>query len=138
MITLNQRECIGCAACLNVCNDDAIYLIDNKAYINSANCTLCGRCIEVCPVGAIQLKNSTIELPTPKIYRQPTTVKMEPAEKPSIPSMMNNVLPQIVTKIGELIKTVIVTRSNPSTVRGWHPSTAGSGRHRRRRHRGRR
>ena len=54
-------ECIGCAACANVCPPNAIQMqIDVEAgtttwSINIGRCIFCGRCEEVCPTKAIKL-----------------------------------------------------------------------------------
>ncbi|MEW6367253.1 MAG: 4Fe-4S dicluster-binding protein [Acidobacteriota bacterium] len=45
-------ECIGCAECLTVCEDEAIEERGNIYTINSA-CTDCAACEAVCPVQCI-------------------------------------------------------------------------------------
>ena len=48
-------QCAGCGACVeDVCFVNAIYLIDDRAHIDTG-CRGCGRCVEVCPNGAIEL-----------------------------------------------------------------------------------
>ncbi len=45
--------CIGCKACVKVCNFDAVHVVDFLAYIDHDKCTLCRKCVEVCPTDAI-------------------------------------------------------------------------------------
>ena len=41
--------CIGCKLCTRVCEEDAITVINNIAYIDQDKCTGCGKCAEKCP-----------------------------------------------------------------------------------------
>lgn len=41
--------CIGCKLCVKVCEDDAITVVDNIAYIDQTKCTHCGKCAAKCP-----------------------------------------------------------------------------------------
>lgn len=45
--------CIGCMLCKKVCEDDAITVVNNLAYIDQSKCTGCGKCAEKCPVKII-------------------------------------------------------------------------------------
>ncbi len=45
-------ECIGCAECLEVCEDEAIEERGDRFHITSA-CTECGACEPICPVQCI-------------------------------------------------------------------------------------
>ncbi len=51
----DHLKCIGCGACVRVCPEDAIVLIDGKAVIDGAKCIGCGECMTVCPTKAIVL-----------------------------------------------------------------------------------
>lgn len=45
--------CTACKKCEKVCDFEAIYVADNRAWINYEKCTQCGKCIDVCPCGVI-------------------------------------------------------------------------------------
>ncbi len=52
-LTVNSRQCTGCARCEKVCPVDAIQIIDGKAIIDPTECIECGKCVEECPEDAI-------------------------------------------------------------------------------------
>lgn len=54
LLIVNKEECIGCAACVEVCPFGAISMVDDKA-VGDDKCTACGACLEVCPVEALSL-----------------------------------------------------------------------------------
>lgn len=47
--------CLGCGTCKDVCEFDAIQIIDGIAVIDKEKCTSCKKCISVCPKGIIEL-----------------------------------------------------------------------------------
>lgn len=47
--------CLGCGTCKDVCEFDAIQMIDGVAVIDKDKCTSCKACISVCPKGIIEL-----------------------------------------------------------------------------------
>lgn len=50
---VDSSKCTACKKCIAVCPEDAISLVDGKAFINSQKCVGCGRCYNTCPSGAI-------------------------------------------------------------------------------------
>jgi len=54
-VEVKKEDCIGCAACVDVCPFGAISMEDGKAVITDG-CTVCGACVDTCPVGAIILE----------------------------------------------------------------------------------
>lgn len=52
-LSVNSRQCTGCARCDKVCPVDAIQIIDGKAIIDPTECIECGKCVEECPEDAI-------------------------------------------------------------------------------------
>ncbi|MGM0400452.1 MAG: FAD-binding protein [Chloroflexota bacterium] len=54
LLIIDEKACIGCAACVDVCPFGALALVDDVAVAND-NCTACGVCIPECPVDALAL-----------------------------------------------------------------------------------
>ncbi len=54
MLAIDEKLCVGCGVCIEVCPAGAITLIDEKATINNKLCTLCYQCARQCPQGAIK------------------------------------------------------------------------------------
>ena len=50
-----ERGCLGFGNCVDVCEFDAIEIIDGVAVIDKEKCTACGKCIEECPKAVISL-----------------------------------------------------------------------------------
>ena len=54
---INQKKCIGCGTCVDICPVNAISFDDEgKAVIDQEKCIKCGTCEAVCPVNAIEIK----------------------------------------------------------------------------------
>ncbi|MCK9443891.1 MAG: RnfABCDGE type electron transport complex subunit B [Tissierellaceae bacterium] len=47
--------CLGGGTCQEVCEFDAIEMINGVAFVDKDKCTACMKCIEVCPKGIIEL-----------------------------------------------------------------------------------
>lgn len=58
MWSIKKEECLGCAACVGVCQKVAIGIEGNRAVNNKELCNLCGLCKEICPVGAIEVSKN--------------------------------------------------------------------------------
>ena len=63
--------CIGYGSCADVCQFDAIHVVDNVAVVDKDKCTACGMCVAICPQHVIEL----VEL------RQRTFVKCKSHDK---------------------------------------------------------
>ncbi|SHH67754.1 RnfABCDGE type electron transport complex subunit B [Sporanaerobacter acetigenes] len=50
-----QYGCLGFGTCKDVCQFEAIEIIDGIANIDPEKCTSCGQCIKACPKGIIEL-----------------------------------------------------------------------------------
>lgn len=61
---IDPEECIGCEACLERCQMNAIE-VEDTAKINAARCIGCGLCVTTCPVEAIKLEEKPKELQVP-------------------------------------------------------------------------
>lgn len=46
--------CLGLASCVNVCEFDALHIVDGIAKVDKEKCTMCGACIDICPMGLIE------------------------------------------------------------------------------------
>ncbi|MBR9706651.1 DUF362 domain-containing protein [Candidatus Pacearchaeota archaeon] len=53
--TVNSEVCTGCGICVKNCNENAITIIDGKAYIDHEKCVGCAMCIAVCPNESIEI-----------------------------------------------------------------------------------
>jgi NAD-dependent dihydropyrimidine dehydrogenase PreA subunit len=65
MLRIDRTECMGCGACLEVCPESALYLVEGKAYVDASRCTKCGACVEVCPEEAIRLEREPVPVAGP-------------------------------------------------------------------------
>ncbi|MCM8804665.1 MAG: DUF362 domain-containing protein [Candidatus Omnitrophica bacterium] len=57
---INLSICKGCRKCESECLFGAIYIKDNKSYIDINKCKGCAWCIHVCPFGAISIPWSSV------------------------------------------------------------------------------
>ncbi|MDL2217737.1 glycyl-radical enzyme activating protein [Christensenellaceae bacterium OttesenSCG-928-M15] len=53
--------CIGCGACKNVCDQNAISIRQDQPAIDRTVCTNCGACKNVCPTGALEIKGCLVD-----------------------------------------------------------------------------
>jgi heterodisulfide reductase subunit A len=53
--------CTGCRECVEICPEDAITIVDEKAVIDDLACTGCGMCIPICPENAIDMQSYSEE-----------------------------------------------------------------------------
>lgn len=49
---IEQKLCMHCGLCYNICSYDAIDRIDGNYVVNDENCTYCGACKNACPARA--------------------------------------------------------------------------------------
>ncbi len=47
--------CLGYGSCVNVCDFDAISIVDGVALVNKNKCVACGKCVNTCPKNIIEL-----------------------------------------------------------------------------------
>ena len=51
---VDKEKCIGCEACIEVCQVGAISMKEGKAEIDMEECIRCGKCHEACPHEAVR------------------------------------------------------------------------------------
>jgi pyruvate formate lyase activating enzyme len=54
-LELFPERCVACDACLRVCPENAVRVLENRRDIDRERCTVCGRCVEVCYADALRL-----------------------------------------------------------------------------------
>ena len=66
--SVNEELCVGCGACVSVCEYDAIEIVENeyeniknKVLIHEAVCKGCGNCAAACPSGAMEQRGFKTE-----------------------------------------------------------------------------
>lgn len=57
-----QSSCIFCLDCIEICEQNAINLENNKIVLNRNLCVLCKKCIEKCPTNALKLIGEEISV----------------------------------------------------------------------------
>ena len=69
--------CLGFGSCKNVCESDAISILDGVAVIDPDKCTSCGKCVNICPKGIIELVpyDSNVRVACSSKDRGPVTMK---------------------------------------------------------------
>jgi NAD-dependent dihydropyrimidine dehydrogenase PreA subunit len=154
LITIHAERCNGCGACLEVCPDNAIYLLEGKAVVNEALCRECEACITVCPTEAIILvEQVAVAVPTrlPTVQPEPAVITIE-TPLPPVP-LRDKVLPVAGAALSwagrELVPRLAAylldgldrwasSQPTSSSARGGSSSSSrgGSGRQQRHRHRG--
>ena len=48
-LTIMRQFCTGCGACIDVCRDGALSMVDGAALVDPSVCVLCGYCGAACP-----------------------------------------------------------------------------------------
>jgi len=57
MIKIRREVCGYCGACVSVCPNGALELIDAFLTVDNDSCTNCGICAKICPLGALEIKD---------------------------------------------------------------------------------
>jgi NAD-dependent dihydropyrimidine dehydrogenase PreA subunit len=154
VIRIRAEHCDGCGACLEVCPNGALYLIEGKAVVDGALCQECEACVPACPTEAIAIvEQVTAAAPTrvPAIRPEPKAVLAE--SQPAPVPMRVRVLPvmgaalswagrELVPRLAYYLLDGLDRRAigqpTSSITRGGSSSSGrrGSERQQRRRHRG--
>ncbi len=59
-LEFSPSRCIGCAACVEVCPQEAHEFKDGVHILHRDRCVVCGRCTEVCYAGALELSGQEL------------------------------------------------------------------------------
>jgi pyruvate formate lyase activating enzyme len=57
-----RMRCTGCAECVKICPEDAIYRVGKSISINRKKCSSCGKCCQKCPTGALAIVGKKMSL----------------------------------------------------------------------------
>lgn len=70
--------CLGFGSCINVCDNDAIKILDGVAIVDPEKCIGCGKCVKTCPMGVIELVpyDKTVRVACSSHDKGPVTMKM--------------------------------------------------------------
>lgn len=60
-VYVDDKRCIGCATCVNVCPTGAIAIVNEVATIDQERCDGCEACADFCPNGAILVVTEAVE-----------------------------------------------------------------------------
>jgi NAD-dependent dihydropyrimidine dehydrogenase PreA subunit len=137
VITIRAERCDGCGACLEVCSDGALFLIEGKAVVDETLCHECEACVAACPTEAISFVEQVTapaRARVPMIRPEPQAVLVEsqPAPLPLRVKVAYYLLDGLDSRVTRKPTTSVTRGGSPSSGRG------GSGRQQRHRHRGRR
>jgi heterodisulfide reductase subunit A len=87
--TVDEMLCRGCGKCAEVCEYDAISLVEKDgvkiAEVNEALCEGCGTCATYCPTGAVDIRHfrdhqiesmlQAFLMPDQKVERKPIEIQ---------------------------------------------------------------
>jgi len=156
VITIRAERCDGCGACLEVCPDGALYLIEGKAVVDEALCQECEACVAACPTEAIIIVEQVTApaparvpmiRPEPKavlVESQPAPVPLRVKVLPVVGAALSwagrELVPRLAYYLLDGLDSRVTRKPTTSVTRGGSPSSGrgGSGRQQRHRHRGRR
>lgn len=57
MIRIRREICGYCGACVSVCPEGALELVDAYLEIDNERCKDCRICVRVCPLGALEVSD---------------------------------------------------------------------------------
>ncbi len=53
MVIVDKDACTGCGACVKICHESCISLVDDVPCIDDEYCSTCSQCVAICPVRAL-------------------------------------------------------------------------------------
>jgi Fe-S-cluster-containing hydrogenase component 2 len=150
VLYVDDKRCVGCGTCVDVCPQGAISLHDGKASIRQDLCNQCEACAVACPEGAILSVTETSLVPeqsaVPATAQGPRsgvgtiTATVAPALGAALLFLGREVVPRVADYMLDAFDRRKTQQPGDRLQRsqGSNDSQAasGSGRRRRRRHRG--
>jgi heterodisulfide reductase subunit A len=103
LIIIHEEHCTGCGACVEVCPEGAIYLVEANANVDQSLCRECEACVAACPTGAITVaaperpyagESTRVPVPRP----EPEVIHVRPSSEP-VPLRVK-VLPMVGPALG--------------------------------------
>jgi len=61
-IMYRSQQCQKCGTCAEVCDVDAVTIIDGRPSLERGTCTMCMDCVEACPSGALEISGKRMGL----------------------------------------------------------------------------
>ena len=154
MITIDADRCTGCGACVKVCPDGAIYLVEGIATVDSQLCRECEACITACPTEAIRLVMPAqepvagpvrvpVRQPEPQVIQVrtasapvPLRARVLPVVGASLAWAGREILPRLADLLLEGLDRREARQDTPAMGKGSGQAGTGGGRRQRRRRRG--
>jgi NAD-dependent dihydropyrimidine dehydrogenase PreA subunit len=156
LITIDLARCNGCGACLEVCPEGALYLIDDKAMVEAGLCRECEACVAACPEEAIAITSQEVApagmtvvetrpvgpSPRPEVPVVPLRAKVLPLVGATLTWAGREIVPRLADYLLYNLDRWAMDRQAASSSKGATSRRAsnrqadGRGRRRRRRHRG--
>jgi NAD-dependent dihydropyrimidine dehydrogenase PreA subunit len=94
LITIDLARCNGCGACVDVCPEGALYLIDDKAVVEERLCRECEACVAACPEEAIAFTTQKVA-PAGVAVLQARPVSPSPSLEAAVVPLRAKVLPVV-------------------------------------------
>ena len=153
MLQIHLERCNGCGACVEICPEGALYLVDGKAVIDIGLCRECEACVAACPVEVIANSSQAastdagrMRMPVPQPESQVIRVKMEPAPVPEQAKIFpavgaalswagREIVPRLATYLLDGLDRWAAGQTTAAVIRSGGSSTSRGGSGRRRRHR---
>lgn len=105
MLYVDEANCAGCGACIEVCPAGAITLVGGMARIDQKLCTGCEACFQACPQGAIMVVSEPERETAVQLAPEPIHIKVQPTV--SGPPLKSGILPAVGVALGFLGRKVV-------------------------------
>jgi Fe-S-cluster-containing hydrogenase component 2 len=94
LITIDLARCNGCGACVAICPEGALYLIDDQAMVEASLCRECEACVAACPREAIAITAREVA-PAGVAVVEARPASPIPREEPELVPLRAQVLPLV-------------------------------------------